>query len=298
MMRCHRNLLPVVLGSVLTLNPAWAWADGDALEQFNQTMNNFNHKYYTSSESGANQFFTDAVPAGVRRGVSNFFANLGEPVIAFSSLAEGDLGNAGIATRRFFYNLVWGYGGVYDLASAAGVKPEPRDMGEVICSYGLPDGPFLVLPFYGPATVGDLVGSTLPLVAGYVALGEMFFFYRAGNRVASFMDDQNKDPNNGSGQESGIPSGGSQEANGAADGDAAKAEAADYQKAKERYLATRKTVCQKHGTKNVAITRLDADRPAPLPASPPTSPDVVAPATADASAIPHDAASPSTSAPQ
>ncbi|MEI6987514.1 MAG: MlaA family lipoprotein, partial [Rhodospirillaceae bacterium] len=104
------------------------------LEWFNKGMHDFNQKYITSSDDGANQFFTNTIPEGLRRGLANFFANLGEPVVAVSSLAQGDIGNARIATRRFLLNLVYGYGGVLDPASQAGIKPEPRDMGQAICS--------------------------------------------------------------------------------------------------------------------------------------------------------------------
>ncbi len=268
MLRRNKSLRWIGLASVLLLYPMAVRAEGDALEQFNRSMHEFNQKYYTSSESGANQFFVDTVPEGFRHGINNFFTNLGEPVIAVSSLAEGDVDNAKIATKRFFYNLVWGFGGIYDQASLAGVNPEHHDMGEVICSYGLPDGPFLELPFYGPATVGDLVGSTLPLMAGYVVLGEAFFLYRASSRVASFMDDKggNSTGTEGSsGGEGGAdmsasapkpapapvpappkPVAVNDAAQEPSKGDAAKAGDIPYQEEKDRYLATRMTVCRNH----------------------------------------------------
>lgn len=276
MLRCNKNVSSIGLALGLSLCPIAAKADGDALEQFNRSMHEFNQKYYTSSEDGANQFFVDTVPEAVRRGVNNFFANLGEPVIAVSSLAEGDVGNAEVATRRFFYNLVWGYGGFYDQASAAGVNPKHHEMGEITCSYGLPDGPFLELPFYGPATVGDLVGSTLPLVAGYVVLGEAFFFYRASSRVASFMDDKKDDDQSGGDQkrestsndnnsrddgsravkaaEADAPAVPDARTNDTKTDDSAKAEPVSYQEAKDRYLAARMAVCRNRLSKATTPT--------------------------------------------
>ena len=223
-------LLPFIV-VLLSLFPGRVRAEANTLEQFNKAMYDFNQKYYATSGDSATQFFSETVPEDVRRGVTNFFANLGEPVVAFSSLAQGDMDNAGIAAHRFFYNLVFGFGGVYDRASEAGVRSVPRDMGQAVCNAGLPDGPYLVLPFYGPSSVGDFFGSALPVLAGYVALGEAFWLYRASSKVASTMtpsDAKSKD-------------GGS--------GESAAAEAArleeTYRLDKERYLAAREVLCSK-----------------------------------------------------
>ena len=232
MLHRRKTWLLASLSLFLTINSARCGpATDDSLEQFNRAMYEFNQKYYSSPQTGANQFFTETVPLDVRRGFSNFFTNLTEPVVAVSSLAQGDFDNATLATKRFFYNLVWGYGGVVDRASDLGVNPEPRNMGEVICAYGVPDGPFLVLPFYGPVTVSDFVGSTLPLVAGYVAFGEAFFIFRAGSRVASFMDDKKDDKKSDP-----APTPNSRES----------VTPEDYGAVKEHYLAARATPCGRH----------------------------------------------------
>ncbi len=237
MVRRRMTLMFPVFVLLLSLFPVRSRAEVNTLEQFNKAMSDFNQKYYANSSNGATQFFSETVPEDVRRGVSNFFANLGEPVVAFSSLAQGDMDNAGVAAHRFFYNLFFGYGGVYDRATEIGVKSEHRDLGQAVCSAGLPDGPYLVLPFYGPSSVGDFFGSALPVLAGYVALGEAFWLYRASSKVASSM----------SGPESADA--------GAAGKEGAKGEAAaaaeatrreeTYRLDKERYLAAREAACGK-----------------------------------------------------
>lgn len=236
MLRCKTVRLLAILVILLPSGPTPVRAGDDALEQFNRAMHEFNQKYYVSSGSGANQFLSETVPEGFRRGFSNFFANMGEPVVAVSSLAQGDVDNAGVATHRFFYNLIYGYGGVVDRATEAGVKAEPRDMGQAACSMGLPDGPFVVIPFYGPSTIGDFVGSVLPTLAGYVALGEMFWVYRASSRVASTMADKEGADKEGADREA--------EAKDADHPDSAQAEK-DYQLDKEHYLTARALACRK-----------------------------------------------------
>jgi len=210
-----------------------AHAGGDPFESFNRAMHEFNANYYGSASQGANQFFSDYMPDPVRKGITNFFSNLGEPVTAFSSLAQGDFENAEIATKRFLYNLTLGFGGLVDRASELGVHSKPIGVGEVFCSYGVPEGPYLVLPFYGPATVADFFGSTLPIMAGYVTMGEAFWIYRASSRVASYMDDPNAPP-----AETG--------ADPQAAADAAKAASEEaYRRAREQYLAAREAACRK-----------------------------------------------------
>ncbi|MEI8394587.1 MAG: MlaA family lipoprotein [Rhodospirillaceae bacterium] len=234
MLQCRIILLLLLI--ILTGRPApcaAAGTDADTLEQFNKAMHDFNQKYTVSSANGASRFFSETIPEGVRHGVINFFSNLSEPVVAVSSLVRGDVDNAGIAAKRFGYNLVFGFGGVFDRATEAGVIAEPRDLGETICSSGLvPDGPYLVLPFYGPSTVGDMVGSALPMLAGYVALGEAFWVIRASSRVASYMDDKDLPP---------------KEAGGDAESDAGRQGRIDlaYRLDKERYLAAREALCHK-----------------------------------------------------
>ena len=225
-------LIVPVLVLLLSLFPTRSRAEENTLEQFNKAMYDFNQKYLTSSNSSATQFFSQTVPEDVRRGVGNFFSNLSEPVVAFSSLAQGDMDNAGIATHRFFYNLVFGFGGVYDRATEIGVRSQPRDLGQAVCSTGLPDGPYLVLPFYGPSSVGDFFGSALPVLAGYVALGEAYWLYRASSKVASTMngpEGANKEPATGEPSAS----------------EAARLEET-YRLEKARYLAAREATCSKH----------------------------------------------------
>ena len=258
MVRRRMALLFPVLAFLLPLFSAPVRAEENTLEQFNKAMHDFNQKYYANSGNGATQFFSETVPEDVRRGVSNFFSNLGEPVVAFSSLAQGDVDNAGIAAHRFFYNLFYGYGGVYDRATEIGVRSQPRDLGQAVCTAGLPDGPYLVLPFYGPSSVGDFFGSALPVLAGYVALGEAFWLYRASSKVASSMSDPEGAGPDDSGKES-------------ANGEISAAEAArreeTYRLDKERYLAARKALCSQQKKPPAADHTAPAPRSAVTPAT-------------------------------
>jgi len=205
-------------------NPARA-AD-DPWQSFNQMMFDFNNRYYASAGSGVSQFLVDHVPAGVRHGVANVFANLGEPMVVLTSVAAGEYDNARIAARRFAINTVYGVGGIYDPAGTDyGLRSRPKSVPQVLCSYGVPAGPYLVVPFYGPATVSDFVGAVAPVVAGYVTFGELFWAYRASSQVAVYLEPPVAGP--GPGAEP-IP--------------VATAEA-DYEALREHYLHQRTRQC-------------------------------------------------------
>ncbi|CAK0764630.1 phospholipid-binding lipoprotein MlaA [Azospirillaceae bacterium] len=160
----------------------------DPYEDFNRTMHEFNVHVYGSAAHDTSDFFTRNIPPEIRLGVNNFFANLGEPITAVSSLIRGELDNADAAGKRFLINTTLGFGGVVDRATEMGIRSRPQDIGQAICTTGVPEGPYLVLPFYGPATLSDFVGSSLPIVAGYIAFGEIFWAYRASSRVATYIE--------------------------------------------------------------------------------------------------------------
>lgn len=167
-----------------------ARAEEDPLEHFNKMMFDFNARYYSSTAGDVTKTISEYVPVEVRQSIGNFFANLGEPIVVLSSLASGEYDNAKLAARRFAVNSIYGIGGLYDKASQFGIRSAPKDLGQVLCAYGVPDGPYLVLPFYGPATVTDFVGTMMPVMAGYVAFGEAFWAYRASSQVATIIEDQ------------------------------------------------------------------------------------------------------------
>ncbi|CAK0775244.1 phospholipid-binding lipoprotein MlaA [uncultured Gammaproteobacteria bacterium] len=164
----------------------------DPFEGFNQLIFEFNRKYADPAAGEVLEYVTAKVPGDVRLGVSNVLANLGEPITAVSSLVLGEFDNAKIAAHRFVINSTLGLGGYFDRAGEMGVVSERKDLGQAICSIGMPDGPYLVLPLYGPATVSDVMGSIVPMVAGYLTFGNLYWTWRAGYRVATVLEGEDQ----------------------------------------------------------------------------------------------------------
>lgn len=157
--------------TVLATAPA-ARADsaaGDPLEPVNRAVHGFNSVMLDHVLLPAATLYRGTVPAVLRNGLSNMVANLREPMTAASSGLQGDFANAGVAAARFAINSTIGIAGVMDAAGAMGLVARPENLDQALCAHGVPEGPFLVLPLYGPTTLRDATARAA-LVAGGVSL--------------------------------------------------------------------------------------------------------------------------------
>jgi phospholipid-binding lipoprotein MlaA len=102
-------------------------------------------------------------PSFVKRGVGNFFTNLGTPAVALNQLLQGKPGRAATDTGRFLLNSTVGIVGLVDVAAANGLPPHDEDFGQTFVVWGAPNGPFVTIPFRGPATVTHAAGMVLDL---------------------------------------------------------------------------------------------------------------------------------------
>ena len=111
------------------------------------------------------------VPAGIRRCVSNMFDNLGTPYTAANNVLQGKIKSAGQDLGRVVVNSVLGVGGCFDVATKFGIPKHDEDFGQTLGVWGVPSGRYVVLPFYGPSSVRDLVAKPIDMFAnpiGYI----------------------------------------------------------------------------------------------------------------------------------
>lgn len=87
--------------------------------------------------------------------VTNFFENLGEVGNAINNVLQFKFKDAVIDTERFVFNSTFGFAGLLDIASAAGLEKHDEDFGQTLASWGVRSGPYIMLPFLGPSTVRD-----------------------------------------------------------------------------------------------------------------------------------------------
>lgn len=136
----------------------------DPIEPFNRSMFDFNITLDDYVLSPVARGYRWALPSYVRERVTNFVANLGEPVTFGNDLAQGNLGRAGNSFVRFASNTTIGLGGLYDPAKFWGLQRHDEDFGQTLGTYGTPEGAYLVLPFLGPAPPRDAAGRVVDMV--------------------------------------------------------------------------------------------------------------------------------------
>ena len=159
-----------ILGLIL-LAAAPAQAAWDPLEAVNRRVHAANAVAQARVLAPAADLYLSATSPGFRRGVGNLLGTLAEPVTVASALAAGDLGAAGNAAARFGINATLGWGGVRDRAAELGWAPRPVTPADALCRWGVPAGPYLVLPLLGPATLRDAAARAATGVALSGVLG-------------------------------------------------------------------------------------------------------------------------------
>jgi phospholipid-binding lipoprotein MlaA len=133
--------------------------NNDPLEPMNRAIFDFNDKAYTYVLFPVVRGY-DALPDPARTGIHNVIGNLGEPVVFMNKSLQGK-GSAAVDTvERFLINSIFGFGGLIDVASHNHIdEPKGGDFGATLYTYGVGEGPYLVLPLLGPSDPRDAVGT-------------------------------------------------------------------------------------------------------------------------------------------
>lgn len=99
------------------------------------------------------------LPDAAETSVENVFQNLLWPISFVSNVLQAKFKDAGTETARFVINSTVGLLGLFDPAAAWGIEPRREDLGEAFGAWGIPPGPYLVLPLLGPSSPRDAVGN-------------------------------------------------------------------------------------------------------------------------------------------
>jgi phospholipid-binding lipoprotein MlaA len=127
----------------------------DPLEPFNRAMFSFNEGVDRMVAKPVAQAYVNVTPQLLRSGVTNFFSNLGDLWTGVNSVLQFSGQKAGESFTRFGVNTFLGLGGLLDIASEAGIPRHREDFGQTLGRWGMPTGPYLVVPLWGPTTVRD-----------------------------------------------------------------------------------------------------------------------------------------------
>lgn len=102
-----------------------------------------------------------SLPEGIRNGVGNFLSNLDDLPSVPNNMLVGDFAASGRSAARFIINTTIGILGIFDPASAMGIEKSAMSMATVLGKGGADQGPFLMVPVYGPTTARNLQGDTI-----------------------------------------------------------------------------------------------------------------------------------------
>ncbi|MDB4166258.1 VacJ family lipoprotein [Gammaproteobacteria bacterium] len=131
----------------------------DPFEGFNRKMASFNTGFDTVILKPAAQAYSKVLPAPVKTSVNNAFANLADPWTAMNQLLQGRVKLAANDTGRFVVNSTVGIGGLFDVATPLGMPRHQEDIEQTLGVWGVPQGPYIVLPMLGPSSGRGLVSQ-------------------------------------------------------------------------------------------------------------------------------------------
>ncbi len=135
----------------------------DPFEGFNRAVFDINDGLDKTLIKPVAQSYETVLPAPVRKGVSNFFGNLGDVLIATNNLLQGKPAEAASDVGRFAINSTFGILGIFDFATDLGLEKHEEDFGQTFGKWGAQSGPYLVLPLLGPSTLRDGIGLAFDL---------------------------------------------------------------------------------------------------------------------------------------
>lgn len=135
----------------------------DPLEPMNREIYRINEDLDAGIIKPVGQLYADYVPSPVQTAVGNFFSNFSDIYSAVNNLLQAKPGRAAEDTMRVAINTVFGLGGLIDIATPAGLPKYKEDFGQTLGYWGLPSGPYIVLPLLGPSSVRDTAGLLVDL---------------------------------------------------------------------------------------------------------------------------------------
>ena len=127
----------------------------DTFENVNRKIFSFNEKIDNLLLKPTAKAYKAVTPKFVDTTIGNFFGNLGDVGNAINNTLQGKFSDAASDTERFVFNSIFGFAGLVDVASAAGIQKHDEDFGQTLAKWGVKSGPYVMLPFLGPSTVRD-----------------------------------------------------------------------------------------------------------------------------------------------
>lgn len=140
-------------------------ATNDPWEPTNRAIFEFNQALDRTLIKPAAKGYRAMIPEWGRDRIDDFLTNLNSPIVFMNDVLQGEIGRAAETVGRFVMNSTFGVLGIMDVAEHAGMKGHSEDFGQTLAVWGLPEGPYLMLPLFGPMNPRDGIGMGVDMVA-------------------------------------------------------------------------------------------------------------------------------------
>lgn len=137
----------------------------DPIEPTNRFFYRVNDTLDTYTLKPVAQAYVAVVPTPVRNGVHNVLSNLASPVLLADDVSQAKPRRAGDTFMRFLINSSVGVVGVFDVAATWGYPAHDSNFGVTLALWGVPEGPYLYLPFVGPSSARGITGFAVDQAA-------------------------------------------------------------------------------------------------------------------------------------
>ena len=153
----------------------------DPFESYNRFMYSVNDGLFEYLVEPVARNYAGYVHDDIRMAIKNLFNNLGAPIRLFSSIIQGDLDKSVRVVGRFVLNSTVGLGGLFDVAgNYYKVESVNEDFEQALGYYEIGSGPYLVLPFFGPSSIRNVVGRIIDSILSPTILFSPSFLIAAG----------------------------------------------------------------------------------------------------------------------
>jgi len=143
------NLLVVFFIASLSSGSVLA-VEGDPLEKINRQVFKFNDGIDRYTLKPLAKIYKKLVPKSINSGITRFFSNINDISVVFNDVAQLKFSQAGQDSARFIINTSIGLLGMFDVASKMNLKKHHEDFGQTLGFWGVPAGPYVVVPILGP----------------------------------------------------------------------------------------------------------------------------------------------------
>lgn len=130
----------------------------DTFEGYNRAVYEFNEDFDKAIAEPVAKFYEKVVPIPINKGITNFFSNINDVQVLANDLLQLKFVQAAHDAARIFFNTTIGLLGFFDVASHMDFPKHHEDFGQTLAFWGVPNGPYFVLPFFGPSTIRDSIG--------------------------------------------------------------------------------------------------------------------------------------------